>query len=147
MLRMGSKALTESLLDWQAAKAVARRACSRSSKEGAKGKTTTYVSTFKDPIALSIVVYLFTVIVIHTPCGSSSSGPGSRNANQRESDQQHSDMMIRDGTKPKPRTTHTTVPEVHSEEYDNDYGLRTEAVNDAPGSQDALDGQRRHSCL
>jgi hypothetical protein len=33
-----------------------------------KGETTTYVSTFKNPIALTIVVYLCKVIVIHTLC-------------------------------------------------------------------------------
>ena len=127
---MLNKALTESLWDWQAVKAIARRVCSRSSKKKSANKESTYVSAFKDPITLSIIVYLFTIVGIHTlRCTRVADRPGSRNADQREFALQRSDecnkrwRLIQNLER-----THTTVPEVHSEENDDDYGLRTEAV-------------------
>jgi hypothetical protein len=62
--------LTESLRDWQAVKAFARRVSSRSPKKKrnrGEEETATYVSAFNNPIALSIVVYMFTAIVIRAP--------------------------------------------------------------------------------
>ncbi len=68
---MRSKGLTESLRDWQAAKPFARAKSVlkvTKKKNRATEETATYVSAFKNPIALSIVVYLFTVIDLSN-CG------------------------------------------------------------------------------